>query len=188
MQLRMAIDKAKQSNMPKDNIDRLLAKFEAKKNSLVSCSFEGFGPWGVPLIVEVETDNKNRIISEIKNIFKKNNGNIGENGSVAYLFDRVGEIEVANLSEESKLSLIDVPGVIDFEQEMVITTASKIKEVLGEIKQRGWEVVRDGLVLRARLPVKLNTENEVEQVMNLIDELESQDDVVAVYSGFDYQP
>jgi YebC/PmpR family DNA-binding regulatory protein len=86
--LKTAIEKSREVNMPKENIERLLAKFEERKSNLVSGIFEGFGPDAVPMIVEVETDNKNRTLSEIKNMFKVAGGNLGESGSVAYLFRR----------------------------------------------------------------------------------------------------
>jgi len=185
MGLKVAIEKARGSNMPKENIERLLVRFEERKNNLINCLFEGFGPQSVPLMVEVETDNKNRIISEIKNIFKVNGGNLGENGSVAYLFDRVGEIEIENLTPEAEFNLIEVDGIIDFGEGVVFTKSEMINEVLGKIQQRGLVVGSHSIILKVRMPVILNSEDEVAKVLDLIEELEELDDVMAVYSGFD---
>jgi len=117
--LKAAIDKAREVNMPKENIDRLISRFEERKGNLVTVILEGYGPFGVPMIVEAETDNKNRILGEIKLIFRNYNGNLGESNSVMFQFKRVGEIELENdISEDRELDLIDV-GAIDFDGNIV---------------------------------------------------------------------
>lgn len=105
--LKTAIDRAKEANMPKENIDRLLKRFDERKANLMSFWLEGFGPEGVALMIEVESDNKNRILSEIRLIMRQFGGNLGEEGSVSYLFERLVEAEVEEMSEEKQLELID---------------------------------------------------------------------------------
>jgi YebC/PmpR family DNA-binding regulatory protein len=184
--LKMAIEKAREVNMPRENIERLLQRFEERKANLITCRFEGFGPLGVPLVIEVETDNKNRTLGEIKLIFRNYEGNLGSEGAVAFLFDRVGEVEInAELSEENQLELID-NGAVDFEDKTILVEVPKLNLVGDWLKEKGIEVVRSEIVMRCKQPVKLASEEEVGKVLDLIDELESNDDVISVFSGFDY--
>lgn len=184
--LREAIDKSREVNMPKENIDRLLKRFEERKNNLVACLFEAFGPFGVPILVEVETDNKNRILGEIKLIFRDYGGNLGESGTVSFMFDRVGEIELQRgVSEEEQLELIDF-GVKDFEENTLITEMGDLAKVVAKIKEKGIGILGSLLVYKCKMPVMLKSEEEVAKVLDLIDELESNDDVINVFTGFDY--
>jgi YebC/PmpR family DNA-binding regulatory protein len=183
--LKVAIDKAREVNMPKENIQRLLDRFEERKANLVSVILEGYGPFGVPVIVEAETDNKNRILGEIKLIFKNYEGALGESGSVMYQFDRVGEVELENIDEEKQLELIDL-GAIDFDENTVIVETLTLNEFAKKVGELGLKVVRSEVVYRAKNPMMLQNEEQVEKMMDFIDELESNDDVLGVFCGFDY--
>ena len=183
--LKDAIEKAREVNMPKENVDRLVSRFEERKNNLVAGMFEGYGPAGVPIMVETETDNKNRTLGEIKLIFKVNDGTLGESGSVGYLFDRVGEVETNGFSEEQELELIDV-GAVDFDDKTVITGVTDLKKVVDKIKEMGIGVESSGLVMRCKSPIELTNEDDVAKVIELVESLEENDDVVNVFSGFDY--
>lgn len=184
--LREAIEKARQVNMPKENIERLLLRFEERKNNLVSGVFEAFGPFGVPVIIEVETDNKNRILGEIKLIFRNYEGSLGESGSVAFMFRRVGEIELeTKLDEETELKLID-EGVKDIKDNLVITEMTDCKRIGEKIKLMGGEIKHLELVYQCLNPVLLDDETKLGKVLDMIDELEENDDVVNVFAGFDY--
>jgi YebC/PmpR family DNA-binding regulatory protein len=180
-----AINRAKEVNMPKDNIDRLIARFEERKANLVNYEFEGFGPFGVPMIVETQTDNKNRILGEIRLIFRDFGGALGTEGSVNFLFDRVGEIEVKSLSETEQLKLID-EGAVDFDGNIILTKPTDLKKILDKMGDLGLEVVESQLVMRAKQPVFLNSEDELEKIMEMIGTLEENDDVINVFAGFDY--
>jgi YebC/PmpR family DNA-binding regulatory protein len=180
-----AVAKAKEVNMPKENIERLISRFEGRKNNLIRGEFEGFGPYGVPMIVEAETDNKNRILGEIRLIFRNYEGSLGEEGSLRFLFDRVGEVEVKSLTEEDELKLIDA-GAKDFEDEVVLTETADLKKIAEKIREMGMEVVEERLAMRAKQPVMLKSEAEVERIMEMIEELEENDDVINVFAGFDY--
>lgn len=182
--LKTAIDKAREVNMPKENVERLLTKFEERKANLATYVFEGFGPFGVPLMIEVETDNKNRVLGEVKLIFRDNGGSLGESGSVAFMFDRVAEMEVEKLSEEAQLDLID-SGADDFEGNVVITSADKLKLMSDKLTSMGMKVVRAEIVMRPKLPTMLKSEEEIGQIMDLVESLEENDDVVNVFAGFD---
>jgi len=183
--LKVAIDKAREANMPKENIERLLARFEERKDNLVSVLLEGYGPFGVPVIIDAETDNKNRILGEIKLIFKNYEGALGESNSVMYQFNRVGEVELENIDEEKQLELIDL-GAMDFDENIVIVETSLLNDFVKKVEGLGLKVVRSELVYRAKTLVMLGSEEQVEKIMDFIDELESNDDVLGVYAGFDY--
>jgi YebC/PmpR family DNA-binding regulatory protein len=183
--LKDAIDKAKAVNMPKENVDRLLARFESRKGNLINCILEGFGPHGVPVMVEIETDNKNRILGEIRLIFKNSGGSLGEEGSVAYFFDRVGEIVVSELDEAVQLTLIDA-GAKDFDGNSVLTEVVDLKRVEEEIKKIGLVVEESGIVMRVKSPILLDSESDLNDVVELVECLEENDDVVNVFAGFDY--
>ena len=183
--LKVVIEKAKEVNMPKENIERLIARFEERKANLANFEFEGFGPYGVPMIVETETDNKNRILGEIRLIFRDYDGNLGAEGSVNFLFDRVGEIEVKALPEDKELSLIDA-GATDFDGTMILTKPADLKKVADKAGGQGLEVTESQLSMRAKQPVMLKDETELERMMEMIEKLEENDDVVNVFAGFDY--
>ncbi|HWS49133.1 MAG TPA: YebC/PmpR family DNA-binding transcriptional regulator [Candidatus Methanoperedens sp.] len=184
--LREAIDRSRAVNMPKENIDRLLKRFEERKNSVTYGVFEGFGPFGVPMMIEVETDNKNRILGEIKLIFRNYGGNLGESGSVAFMFDKVGEIEVeSKIDENLELELID-SGVKDIEGKVVTTEVTDFGRVRNKIREMGLAIEDSGLVFRCRGNTVLESEEEVGKILDMIDELEENDDVVNVFAGFDY--
>lgn len=183
--LKVAIEKAKEVNMPKENIGRLIARFEERKANLANFEFEGFGPYGVPMIVEAETDNKNRILGEIRLIFRDYGGNLGEEGSVNFLFDRVGEIEVKTLAEDEELELID-EGAIDFDGETILTRPADLKKILDKVGELGLEVIERQLSMRAKQPVMLKSEEELGRMMEMIEKLEENDDVINVFAGFDY--
>ncbi len=183
--LKVAIDKAREVNMPKENIQRLLDRFEERKANLVSVILEGYGPFGVPMIIEAETDNKNRILGEIKLIFKNYGGALGESNSVMYQFDRVGEVELENITEENQLKLIDL-GAIDFDENTVIVEILSLNDFAKKVEDLGLKVVRSEAIYRAKNPIILQSEEQVEKIMDFIDELESNDDILGVSCGFDY--
>jgi YebC/PmpR family DNA-binding regulatory protein len=185
--LKAAIDKAREANMPNENVDRLIAKFEERKSSLMSVTLEGYGPFGVPMVIELETDNKNRILAEIKLIFRNYGGNLGESNSVLFQFKRVGEVILEDeITEDKELDLID-DGVIDFEEKTILVESLDLNSFVKKVEERGLRVERFGLSLRSSNPVMLNSEDEVAKIMDMIEELEENDDVINVFAGFDYK-
>ncbi len=184
--LREAIEKARQVNMPKENIERLLLRFEERKNNLISGVFEGFGPFGVPIMIEVETDNKNRTLGEIKLIFRNYEGSLGESGSVAFMFEREGEIELElKLSEEQELKLID-EGAKDINDNLITTEVADYKKIGEKIKMMEGQIKSMDLIYRCLNPVLLESEEKVEKILDMVEELENNDDVINVFAGFDY--
>jgi len=185
--LKIAIEKAKEVNMPKENIDRLIAKFEERKANLVAMTMEGYGPFGVPIVIELETDNKNRTLGEIKLIFRNYGGSLGENNSVMFQFKRVGEVELEkSISEDQELDLIDV-GAIDFDDNIILVESNDLNNLVKKVEDMGLSVLRSELVLRSNNPIMLNSEEEVAKIMDIMEELEENDDVINVFAGFDYK-
>jgi len=184
--LKTAIDQAKAVNMPRENIERLQNRYEERKAHLAYCRFEGFGPFSVPLVIEVETDNKNRTLGEIKLLFRDIGGSLGSEGSTDYMFDRLGEIEISrNLNDEEQLELIDF-GLIDFSDNVLSCDVENLSKLSNKIKEINLEVLNSGIVMKCKQLTKLKSEDEVAKVMDLIDALEEHDDVVNVFSGFEY--
>jgi len=186
-ELRAAIDKAKAASMPKDNIDRLLKNFENRKANLQSFMFEGYGPFGVPLMIETESDNKNRTLSEIKFIMKEHEGALGEEGSVGYQFKKVGEIETINpITEDQLMEVIDL-GVEDTDGNVVYTEPSSLHQVKNKLEEMGIEVESAAWVMKPVNPMMLQNEDQVAKILDLVDELEERDDVVGVFASFNYE-
>ena len=184
--LKAAIEKSRAVNMPKENIDRLLSRFESRKSNLSSGLMEAYGPYGIPMLIEFETDNKNRILSEVKLMLRNYNGNLGENGSVAFLFDRVGEIVLEEkMTEEQELELIDL-GVMDVTEKEVITRVEELNKIKKYLEDKGIKIESAALVYKSKSPVNLKNETEVENILDLIEELEENDDIVNVFAAFDY--
>ena len=185
--LKIAIDKARGVNMPKENIDRLLTRFEERKANLVAMTLEGYGPFGVPMVIELETDNKNRTLGEIKLIFSIYNGSLGESMWVLFRFKRVGEVElVDDITEDKELELIDA-GAVDFDEKIILTEPTDLVNFSKKIEEMGLKIERSELVLRANNPTILNSEEDLDKIMEMVEELEENDDVINVFAGFDYK-
>jgi YebC/PmpR family DNA-binding regulatory protein len=190
--LRLAIDRARQANMPKDSIERAVKRGtgELKGETLEELIYEGYAPHGIALILHVMTDNRNRAVADIRRVLNRNNGSLGESGSVTWLFDQKGYIAVetgALDSEELALLAIDA-GAEDVDigdglVEIYTTTENfqRVKEVL-EGKNISFESAE--LSMLPKTTIQLD-EKDTFQVMHLIEALESLDDMQEVYSNLD---
>ena len=183
--LKTAIDKAKLSNMPKENIDRLITRFEERKANLIPIVLEGYGPFGVPIIIEAETDNKNRTLGEIKLIFRDHEATVGGEGSVSFMFERKGSVEFESIPADLELELIDA-GAQEIEENAVYTGPMDLINFVKKTEDMGLKVVESGLVMKCKNPTILENEEQVGEVLDLIEELEENDDVINVFTGFDY--
>ena len=190
-QLRMVIEKAKASNMPKSNIESAIAKAMNKNNSenYEEVRYEGYGPAGIAIMVDCLTDNKNRTASFVRSTFTKKNGNLGTDGSVSYMFKRKGLIVLENVYEEDKF-LEDVLNlqVLDvlYEEDIIIYTKPedfiKIKE---ELENMGYDkFITSEVTFIPDNYIKLN-EDEEEKALSLIETLEDIDDVQNVYHNLE---
>jgi YebC/PmpR family DNA-binding regulatory protein len=186
--LRVAIDKAKSMNMPKDNIERILKNAESKMESIEEITYEGFGPEGVSVIVETATDNRNRTAQEIKNLFEKGGGSMGGPGSVSFNFDPKGFLLVTKKGDidEQTLSLIDL-GAEDIEGTdeglEIYVSQDLLKEVRDKIVEAGFEITKTELVMDPKVMAEV-PEGKKEKVMKFLDSLEEHEDVQRVFANF----
>tara|TARA_Y100000590_G_scaffold308599_1_gene348403 strand:- start:154 stop:909 length:756 start_codon:yes stop_codon:yes gene_type:complete len=190
--LRTAIDAAKAANVPKDNIERAIKKAsENDINNLEEIKYEGFGPGGTSLIVETMTDNKNRTISEIRQIFSKNGGSIAENGSVSHNFKRKGElIYKENKNLESKIFDVAVEaGADDIINEEtnynIYCDPNNIINIKEKISQLSIEPISVSLTWLSSNKIMVNNKEDGKKLFNLINQLEDNEDVQNISSNYD---
>jgi YebC/PmpR family DNA-binding regulatory protein len=189
----MAIQKARDSSMPSDNIERAIKRGEGTLEgaSLVEVVLEGYSPGGAAILVEALTDNRNRTIQDVRNIFTKSGGSLGESGSVTWLFDPKGLIiiETANQdADELSLKAIDA-GAEDVNTEKgyieVYTRPEELEAVRSALEQSGVTIDSAELAKVPKTTVKLD-EHAALQVLKLLDKLEELDDVQHVSSNVDF--
>jgi YebC/PmpR family DNA-binding regulatory protein len=192
--LQNAIEKAKSYSMPKDNIDRAVAKgsgADADAAAFETIVYEGYGPEGVAVIVEALTDNKNRTAADVRHMFAKNGGNLGATGAVAWQFDRRGVVVVPadGVDEEELLLVAADGGADDIEQDgnvfQVTSAPEALASVRAAVEAAGMTVESAELMLVPKVTVAVDDEAKARQVMRLIDALEDNDDVQDVYANFD---
>ena len=190
--LRKAVADAKELNMPADNIKRAIMKGtgELEGGQLEELQYEGYGPAGVALIVEVVTDNRNRTVSEIRHVFSKNGGNMGEAGSVAWMFHKKGyiAIEKSKADEETLMTLAIDAGADDFSTDEslyeIYTSPEAFERVLTAVKAKGIQPETAEISMIPQTYVKVEGK-AVQQVVKLMEALDEHDDVQHVYGNFD---
>src|SRR3954463_11946824 len=190
--LGLAVQKAKDASMPKDNIERAIAKgtgADKDAESFEAVNYEGYGPGGVAMLVETMTDNRNRTGSDVRHLFTKHNGNLGEPGSVAYLFDKKGLIVVdaGRYSEDDLLVAIDAGAEdigLDDDVFEIVCEPSDLTPVRDALEQAGIEIETAEVAQQPKTRVPLD-EDGAGRLLRLIDALEDQDDVDAVHANFD---
>jgi YebC/PmpR family DNA-binding regulatory protein len=190
--LRTAVATAKAANMPADNIKRAIKKGtgELPGTTYEEASYEGYGPGGVAVLVQVLTDNKNRTVAEVRHIFSKNNGNLGEAGCVGWMFDKKGYITVEKekANEEELMEWAIEAGAADFAAESdifeIYTEYSDLETVRGALEAKGIEMTTAELTMIPQSTVKLDGKH-AEQMIRLYEALEEHDDIQKVYANFD---
>ena len=190
--LRTAVAAAKAENMPQDNIKRAILRGtgELEGVNYEEISFEGYGPGGVAIIVDVLTDNRNRAVSEIRHAFSKNGGNLGENGSVRFMFQKRGliAVEKSAATEEQLMDIVLEHGGEDLNDEgdtwEIVTEPSAHEAVNTAVKAAGIPTVMSEITMVASTYTKLEG-NTANQMMRLLEVLEDLDDTQNVYSNFD---
>lgn len=199
--LRLAIDKAREVNMPKENIQRSIDRGLGKggEASLETVLFEGFAPQGVAVLIDCVTDNKNRTNGEVRTILVKGGGSLGSSGSVGYLFKHVGEIVVNKANEANKTSNpINFDQVLekaleaeaedvveDVDHFLVYTRVDNLHQVKEKLEQGGLKITSAELVYQPNKETMLKVEDAAkeQQIFNLLESLEELDDVQNVYSN-----
>ena len=191
--LRTAILKARAANMPKDNIERAIKKGTGELGGATyeEKLYEGYGPGGVAILVEVLTDNNNRAAANVRNIFSKSGGNLGATGSVAYMFNRKGVIEydAEVVSEDEVMDVALEAGADDIVTEdgiiTVTTDPASCESVLGVLQGKGYESVSAEVAMVPDMYSAVDTETAT-KLQKLIDRLEEDDDVQNVYTNADF--
>jgi YebC/PmpR family DNA-binding regulatory protein len=191
--LRLAIQKAKDNNMPLDNIERSIKRGsgEAEGANMVEMVLEGYGPSGVAILVQALSDNRNRTLQEVRSIFSKHGGNLGENGCVAWLFESRGLITVETKdldAEELALYAIDA-GAEDINVENgyveIYTRPEELEAVRGALEQKNLPMASAGLSMMSKTTIELE-EKAALQTLKLLDKLEELDEVQQVSSNADF--
>jgi YebC/PmpR family DNA-binding regulatory protein len=190
--LRTAITAAKAVSMPNDNIKRAIMRGtgELEGGMIEEFTYEGYGPAGVAIIVEVATDNKNRTVSEVRHAFSKNGGNMGEQGSVAWMFDRKGQIilEGENLNEDELMNLVLEAGADDLRQDgdtwEVITAPESLATVQEALEKAKIPMAQAKLAMIPKNTIQVEGAS-VKGLLKLLDALEEHDDVQNVFSNAD---
>ena len=190
--LRLAVDNAKAQNMPQDNIDRAIKKATGELEGVTyhELTYEGYGPAGVAVLVEVATDNKNRTVAEVRHLFSKNGGSLGEGGSVSWMFDRKGIVTLPNQgkTEDDIMDILIEAGADDLQTEEdffeVSTSIESFETVRKAVVEKGLEVENASLQWVAKNLIEVKGE-DAEKVIKLIESLEDLDDVQNVYSNAD---
>jgi YebC/PmpR family DNA-binding regulatory protein len=194
LSLQNAIEKAKSYSMPRDNIDRAIAKgsgADADADAFESITYEGYGPEGVAVIVEALTDNKNRTAADVRHLFSKHGGNLGTDGSVSWQFGRRGVVVVSaeGVDEDDLFLAAADGGADDIEQDggvfQITSAPEQLAAVRGAVEAAGFTVESAELMLVPKTTVAVDDEAKARQVMRLVDALEENDDVQDVYANFD---
>ncbi len=191
--LRSAVTAAKSENMPKDNIERAIKKGTGDLEGAVydEILYEGYGPGGVAVLVETMTDNKNRTVADIRHYFAKSNGNLGESGCVAWMFDKRGVIVVdaEGLDEEELMDLAIEAGAEDVVEDettfQILTEPEDFSEVVEILEKNGIKTVEASLSMVPKNTVDVTEEKPARSLLKLLENLEDHDDVQKVHANFD---
>jgi YebC/PmpR family DNA-binding regulatory protein len=190
--LKMAVEKARAVNMPQDNIKRAIARASGGEDGklIEEIRYEGYGPAGVAVIVDVVTDNRNRAASELRFLFSRNEGTLGETGSVGWMFEQRGLIEAdpAGSSEDALTEKALLDGVIDVrfgETAEIVTEPGALMAVKDGLEAAGIAVRSAQLVMEAKQTSRPSTA-DTDKVLSFLDALEEHEDVQAVYSNADF--
>lgn len=194
--LRMAVQRARDANMPMENIERTIKRAlgGGEGAQLEEITYEGYGPGGTAMLVQTLTENRNRTVAEVRNAFNRNAGNMGESGSVDWLFENKGVIEVeiqGHDPDELSLEAIDMgaddvePVGADDETLIIYTDPSELEKVRQALEAKKYNVVKAESTLIPKSKITLTDEKVAYQVMRLVEKLEDLDDVQNVYTNAD---
>lgn len=195
--LRMAVQHARDANMPMDNIERTIKRASggAEDLNLEEITYEGYGPGGTAIVVQTLTDNRNRTVAEVRNAFNRNAGNMGENGCVDWLFENKGVIEVeleGHDPDELSLEAIDLgaddvePVGADDTTLTIYTDPSEMEAVRQKLEERKYKIVKAETTMVPKTRTELADEKVAHQAIRLIEKLEDLDDVQNVYTNADF--
>jgi len=190
--LRKAVSKARSNNVPQDNIIRAIKKGTGELEGVAyeEMSYEGYGPNGIAILIEVITDNKNRTVSELRHIFNKNNGSLAERGSVAWMFERKGEIIISDFQGDEEKLFQDIldSGADNFEiaeKNVIVTTdQSNLLDSREELGNKGYMIKSADLKMVPKSFQKIDDNDDQEKINKLMEIIDNHEDVNNVYSNF----
>ena len=192
--LRQAVSSARDANMPQDNIKRAIMKGTGELPGVTyeECTYEGFGPGGVAIFMEVLTDNKNRTVAEIRHLITKYGGNLGENGSVSWMFDKKGQIVISKVGQNEDNLFEDSinAGAEDFDSDedsfIVKTDPIEMMNIRSALEGSGYSIDSAKVEM---LPKNLHKieKNQSEKAMVLLDAIEDHEDIKSVYTNLDFE-
>jgi YebC/PmpR family DNA-binding regulatory protein len=191
--LRLAVDKARAQSVPKDTIERAIKKGTGELDGVVieEVSYEGYGPGGVALLVDGATDNKTRTVAEIRMIFSKNGGNMGESGSVGWMFEKKGVLRVnaADVKEDELFETALDAGADDLKSEddtlVILTNFEDFQKVQDKLFAKKVPIREAGVEMLPKNTVAVDNEEQARKLFALIETLEDNDDVQHVWANFD---
>ncbi|MBO0783395.1 MAG: YebC/PmpR family DNA-binding transcriptional regulator [Ktedonobacteraceae bacterium] len=195
--LRMAVQRARDANMPLDNIERTIKRAQGgtEGGNYEEITYEGYGPGGTAILVQTLTDNRNRTVSDVRNAFSRNGGNMGENGCVDWLFENKGVIEVeleGHDPDELSLEVIDM-GADDVEpvnaDDRVLTVyadPSALEQVRKALEEKKYKVQKSEVTMVPKTKAELSDEKAAHQLIRLLERLEDLDDVQNVHTNADF--
>jgi YebC/PmpR family DNA-binding regulatory protein len=191
--LQNAIEKAREASMPKDNIERAIARGAGAAGdgtAYETVTYEGYGPGGVAVFVEAVTDNRNRTAADVRSIFTKSDGSLGESGSVAWLFERRAVLLVGGDADEDELTMAAAEGgaddvVREGDNWRVTSPPEALAAVRQALEAPGFDVESAELTMVPKTSIELGEESTARKVLRLMDALEENDDVQDVYANFD---
>lgn len=195
--LRMAVQHARDANMPMDNIERTIKRAVggAEGNNLEEITYEGYGPGGTAILVQTLTENRNRTVAEVRNAFHRNAGNMGENGCVDWLFEAKGVIEVelqGHDPDELSLEAIDLgaddvdPVSANDEVLTIYTDPSDVEKIRQALEAKKYKVLKSESTMLPKTKIELSDEKVAHQAIRLIEKLEDLDDVQNVHTNADF--
>jgi YebC/PmpR family DNA-binding regulatory protein len=190
--LRTAVNAARAANMPRENVDRAIKRGtgEIAGVNYEEMTYEGYGPGGVAVMVETLTDNKNRTVAEIRHIFEKYSGSLGESGCVSWIFKKQGVVEVdgANLDEDEVMEVALECGAQDVKKEgqtyEITTDPADLEAVRTAVEARGWKLELSEITMVPQNTVKLEGK-KAEQMLKMMDALDDNEDMQQVFANFD---
>jgi len=191
--LRSAIANARSENMPKDNVARAIKKGTGEIEGEVydEILYEGYGPGGIAVLVECMSDNRNRTVAEVRHAFSKSNGNLGESGCVAYMFDKKGMIYVdkSTTTEEELMDLAIDAGADDVEEDgdqfLVVTAPEDLDDVRESLEKAGVKIAEASLTMVPQNTIAVTEEKKAKALLRLLQTLEDNEDVQNVHANCD---
>ena len=191
--LRKAVSNAKASNLPADKIERAIKKGTGELEGVIyeEVTYEGYGPSGVAILIDIITDNKNRTVAEIRHLLSQFDGNLGESGSVAWMFDKTGQIIMESKSANEDTIFEDAinAGAEDFYVDnnfyLVSTSADQLMEIRDKLDHAGYDIKSAEIEMVPKTNQTLD-DLEAKKVLKLLDALDDNDDVNKVYTNFDF--